>query len=74
MKKRILKKSEVLREGYIKGLRKGLDVIHDMLAEATSNADKKERRANAEYVTEYLNVWTETIVDAIKKRQDFINS
>lgn len=34
MKKRILKKSEVLREGYEQGLREGLNIINQMIAEA----------------------------------------
>lgn len=34
MKKRVLKKSEVLREGYEQGLREGLNIINQMIAEA----------------------------------------
>lgn len=33
MKKRLQKKSEVLREGYVKGLRKAQSIINEMLEE-----------------------------------------
>lgn len=33
MRKRFLKKSEVLREGYVKGLKKARQIINEMLDE-----------------------------------------
>lgn len=34
MKKRIVKKSEVLKEGYLKGLRRAKRIISEMLAQS----------------------------------------
>lgn len=34
MRKRLQKKSEVLREGYVKGLKKAKQIINEMLNEA----------------------------------------
>lgn len=42
MKKRIMKKSEVLREGYVKGLRKAQSIINEMLAQ-TQGFDTNEK-------------------------------
>lgn len=39
MKKRILKKSEVIREGYIKGLRKAQRIINEMLVQTQGFED-----------------------------------
>lgn len=41
MRKRILKKSEVLREGYVKGLKKAQAVINEMLVQ-TQGFDEGE--------------------------------
>lgn len=42
MKKRIMKKSEVLREGYVKGLRKAQSIINETLAQ-TQGSDANEK-------------------------------
>lgn len=42
MKRRMLKKSEVLREGYVRGLRKAQQVINEMISESTRNAAAPE--------------------------------
>lgn len=46
MRKRILKKSEVLREGYVKGLRKAQAVINEMLVQ-TQGFDEGELEADS---------------------------
>lgn len=42
MRKRILKKSEVLREGYMKGLKKAQRIINEMLVQSQGFDDDDE--------------------------------
>lgn len=64
MKKRVLKKSEVLREGYLKGLREGLNIINQMINEAN----------NAEMLDEYVTNATKGIMDSFKEKEQEFNS
>lgn len=39
MKERLLKKSDVLREGYVKGLKEAQRIINEMIAESVDNEE-----------------------------------
>lgn len=42
MKRRIIKKSEILREGYVKGLKKAQRIINEMLGDMVNDEDCPE--------------------------------
>lgn len=49
MKRRIIKKSEVLREGYVKGLKKAQSIINEMLGEVEDVELPNEMQVIADY-------------------------
>lgn len=63
MKRRIIKKSEVLREGYIKGLKKAQKIINEML----SVADSEPSRAAINHWRDYILDWLDDCHESRKE-------
>lgn len=61
MKRRVLKKSEVLREGYVKGLKKAQSIIRSMLNEGWTGLYMYDtsRKSVIDKITNEFYTWKE---------------